>query len=137
MNLFDDKGRWKNGKHDLNVWPFYKTDARLGCFKEYNGINSELKKKYSDLQEKIHLFFTKLVIQLESFAEPMIYSSRDEKQLHLLSKTIEDEEDTEKLTVKSMNKHPGICNNKHPLVLMYSVPDAHAKSGKEIICTKC
>jgi len=100
MNLFDEKGRWRNGKHDLNVWPFYKTDPRLGCFKEYNGIRPDIKAKYENLQEKIHLLFTKLVIQLESFTEPMIYSSRDEKQLQFLSKTIEDEEDTEKLTVK-------------------------------------
>jgi hypothetical protein len=62
MNLFDEKGRWRNGKRDLNVWPFYKTDERLGCFKEYNGIRPGMKEKYKVLEDKIHLFFTKLVI---------------------------------------------------------------------------
>lgn len=37
MNLFDEKQRFKNGMQDLNVWPFYKIDARLGCMKEYQG----------------------------------------------------------------------------------------------------
>ena len=38
MNLFDEKGRFKNGLRELNVWPFYELDERLGCMKEYNGM---------------------------------------------------------------------------------------------------
>ena len=38
LNLFDEKGRFRNGLRELNVWPFYELDERLGCMKEYNGI---------------------------------------------------------------------------------------------------
>lgn len=41
MNLFDEKGRFKNGMRELNVWPFYELDERLGCMKEYNGMTVE------------------------------------------------------------------------------------------------
>jgi hypothetical protein len=41
MNLFDEKGRFKNGMRELNVWPFYELDERLGCMKEYNGLTVE------------------------------------------------------------------------------------------------
>jgi hypothetical protein len=41
MNLFDERGRFKNGLRELNVWPFYELDERLGCMKEYNGMTVE------------------------------------------------------------------------------------------------
>ena len=36
INLFDEKGQFRSGVQDLNIWPFYKIDDRLGCMKEYN-----------------------------------------------------------------------------------------------------
>jgi hypothetical protein len=41
MNLFSRNGRFKSGTKDLNVWPFYEKDERLGCMKEYNGLTLE------------------------------------------------------------------------------------------------
>jgi len=41
MNLFSGNGRFKSGMKDLNVWPFYEVDERLGCMKEYNGLTLE------------------------------------------------------------------------------------------------
>jgi|LauGreDrversion4_2_1035121.scaffolds.fasta_scaffold38352_5 hypothetical protein len=39
MNVFSSHGsRFKTGFKDLNVWPFYEIDERLGCMKEYNGL---------------------------------------------------------------------------------------------------
>lgn len=38
MNLFNEKGRFRNGLKELNLWPFYELDERLGCMKEYNGM---------------------------------------------------------------------------------------------------
>lgn len=37
MNLFDEKKKFKSGIIDLNIWPFYEIDERLGCMKEYKG----------------------------------------------------------------------------------------------------
>ena len=31
MNLFNEKGIFNSGVRDLNVWPFYAIDERLGC----------------------------------------------------------------------------------------------------------
>lgn len=39
INLFNEKGIFRSGIRDLNVWPFYKTDDSLGCMKEYNGLS--------------------------------------------------------------------------------------------------
>jgi len=39
INLFDEKHQFRSGIQDLNIWPFYKIDERLGCMKEYNGMS--------------------------------------------------------------------------------------------------
>lgn len=41
VNLFDEKGQFRSGIQDLNIWPFYKLDKRLGCMKEYNGMRKK------------------------------------------------------------------------------------------------
>jgi len=38
INLFSKSGKFKSGPKELNIWPFYKIDERLGCMKEYNGL---------------------------------------------------------------------------------------------------
>jgi hypothetical protein len=38
INLFKQSGRFKSGLHELNVWPFYHIDERLGCMNEFNGL---------------------------------------------------------------------------------------------------
>lgn len=86
INLFDEKGMFRSGIRDLNVWPFYELDERLGCMKEYDGMKGSFARD-KDLQRKIHLLFTKLVIVCESFITPMMYSSRDGKKLEKLKLT--------------------------------------------------
>lgn len=83
INLFNEKGVFNSGVRDLNVWPFYEIDERLGCMKEYDGLNREV---LSDpqLAKRIHLLFTKLVLSFESFICPMMYSSRDGKKIEKL-----------------------------------------------------
>lgn len=44
-NLFNEKGRLRTGINDLNIWPFYDIDSRLGCMKEYNGVDKTESKK--------------------------------------------------------------------------------------------
>jgi hypothetical protein len=94
MNLFDERGRFKNGQRELNVWPFYELDERLGCMKEYNGMTVE-QVQARDFHRNIDSLFTKLVVDFESFICPLYYSSRDEKQIdfHRLSTNREDKED--------------------------------------------
>lgn len=94
LNLFDEKGRFRNGLRELNVWPFYELDERLGCMKEYNGMTVN-QAQSKDFQKQIDNFFTKLVIEFESFICPLFYSSRDEKKIdfHKLSTNKEDKED--------------------------------------------
>lgn len=86
INLFNEKGIFNSGVRDLNVWPFYEIDERLGCMKEYDGLNREVLND-PELAQKIHLLFTKLVIQFESFICPMMYSSRDGKKIEKLKLT--------------------------------------------------
>ena len=93
---------------DLNVWPFYEIDGRLGCMKEYNGLqwpdefdskdknlNPFIKKIRNNMSENIHLAFSKVVIQFQKFICPMVYSSRDERKItrYALTKTSEDQAD--------------------------------------------
>jgi hypothetical protein len=91
MNLFNEKGIFNSGVRDLNVWPFYAIDERLGCMKEYDGLNRELLND-KDLAKKIHLLFTKLVVRFESFICPMMYSSRDGKKIEKLKLTQTEED---------------------------------------------
>ena len=78
MNLFDDKKRFQSGKVDLNIWPFYEIDNRLGCMKEYKGMYYDPnERRDDDFINKIHNEFSKLVLEFESFICPMVYSSRD------------------------------------------------------------
>lgn len=46
MNLFDEKKKFEAGKIDLNLWPFYEIDERLGCMKEYKGLYYDVKYDY-------------------------------------------------------------------------------------------
>jgi len=99
INLFNEKGFFNSGIRDLNVWPFYEIDERLGCMKEYDGLKGNLKNdpKLAKLLSHnwIHLLFTKLVVSFESFICPMMYSSRDGKKIEKLklTHTKEDKED--------------------------------------------
>lgn len=94
INLFDEKGQFRSGIQDLNIWPFYKIDDRLGCMKEYNGVKSNVS-KLKNLSNTIHQYFSKLVVCFESFICPLVYSSRDEKKItkYKLTKTKEDQDD--------------------------------------------
>ena len=98
MNLFDEKGRFRNGVKELNVWPFYELDERLGCMNEYNGmtVHQALAKDFHKILDSL---FTKLVIEFESFMCPLYYSSRDEKKIDFfkLSTNQEDKEDKQNL----------------------------------------
>lgn len=77
MNLFDENKKFKCGIQDLNIWPFYEIDERLGCMKEYKGRRFNPKENREEIIENIHNEFTKLVLQFEEFICPMYYSSRD------------------------------------------------------------
>ena len=104
INLFDEKGQFRRGVQDLNIWPFYEIDERLGCMKEYNGMKSEYT-KLKNLNETLHLYFSKLVVGFDSFICPLIYSSRDEKKItkYKLTNTEEDYDDEKLLREKSIN----------------------------------
>lgn len=61
MNLFSgNESRFKSGIKDLNVWPFYEIDERLGCMKEYNGMTHANAKIVHSEHSRLHQFFTKL-----------------------------------------------------------------------------
>lgn len=93
MNLFDERGRFKNGLRELNVWPFYELDERLGCMKEYNGMTVEQAK---DFHKIIDSFFTKIVVEFESFICPLHYSSRDEKRIDSFKLSTNEEDSFDK-----------------------------------------
>jgi hypothetical protein len=94
MNLFDEKGRFRNGARELNVWPFYELDERLGCMKEFNGCTVEQTQGQRD-RGSIDSLFCKLVVEFETFICPLVYSSRDEKKIdqYKLSTNKEDKQD--------------------------------------------
>jgi hypothetical protein len=82
MNLFSaNDSRFKSGLKDLNVWPFYEIDERLGCMKEYNGMKHSDSIKVHNDHSLLHQFFTKLNLQFETFMFPLVYTSRDEKEI--------------------------------------------------------
>lgn len=82
MNLFDEKKKYMSGVHDLNIWPFYEIDERLGCMKEYKGRSYDQNEDQDDIIRNIHNEFTKVVLEFESFICPMYYSSRDINQIN-------------------------------------------------------
>ena len=79
MNLFDEKKQFKSGMVDLNIWPFYEIDERLGCMKEYKGryYDKDKVQDRDDIIQNIHKEFCKLILEFETFTYPMYYSSRD------------------------------------------------------------
>lgn len=81
MNLFDQNKRFVSGVQDLNLWPFYQNDERLGCMKQYKGMKLDHKTHTGDIIANIHNQFTKLVLEFESFIFPMFYSSRNLNQI--------------------------------------------------------
>ena len=81
MNLFDENKRFQTGVKDLNIWPFYRIDERLGCMKEYKGRSYNPDENRQKIVDGIHNMFTKLVMEFESFICPMYYSSRDIDQI--------------------------------------------------------
>ena len=92
-NLFDERGQFRSGIQDLNIWPFYSIDERLGCMKEYHGMTQANYEKHQ-ARNTLHLLFSKLIVSFDGFICPMIYSSRDERNLgqYNLTKTPEDDE---------------------------------------------
>ena len=105
INLFDENSQFRSGVQDLNIWPFYEKDERLGCMKEYNGVKSDVSKRKNLSADSIHLEFSKLVVGFDTFICPLVYSSRDEKKItkYKLTKTKEDIEDEKMLVEKSIN----------------------------------
>ena len=83
INLFDEQKRFQSGVRDLNLWPFYEIDERLGCMKEYKGRYYDPKEDRDEIIRNIHNEFSKIVIEFESFIYPMYYSSRDINQINL------------------------------------------------------
>jgi hypothetical protein len=97
MNLFDENKKFISGVQDLNLWPFYEIDERLGCMKEYKGRKHDQNENRDDVISNIHSFFSKIVLQFETFISPMFYSSRNinqirEWKLSLNQDDIDDEE---------------------------------------------
>jgi hypothetical protein len=95
-NLFSKSGKFKSGTKELNIWPFYKIDERLGCMKEYCGLSYTQSQVVRQNHAVLPLYFCRLLLQFETFVNPMYYSSRDDKKIELykLTKTTEDEEDS-------------------------------------------
>ena len=77
INLFDDQGKLNSGIRDLNIWPFYSIDSRLGCMKEYYGVSKT--KNQSPIN--FNTLFSKLFIEIESFPLPMYYSPRTDEDM--------------------------------------------------------
>ena len=104
INLFDEKGQFRSGPQDLNIWPFYTIDERLGCMKEYNGM-TKANYDYHRRRGTQHMLFSKLMLSFEAFICPMVYSSRDERKISIykLTKTAEDSADEEMLQLKSID----------------------------------
>lgn len=104
INLFDEKGQFRSGIQDLNIWPFYDIDERLGCMKEYNGMKSKDYKRNAQ-RGTLHMLFSKLIVKFETFICPMMYSSRDERKIdkYKLTQTEEDKQDEAMLQQKSIN----------------------------------
>ena len=127
MNLFDEKKRFRQGQQDLSLWPFYESDARLGCMKEYKGMayhdeddlleDPTAKKRKRSLRDRrgtdaerrefeqtMHAHFSTIVLQFETFVAPLYYSSRD---LNIIKSwklcTNKDDEDDEK-SMLAINK---------------------------------
>jgi hypothetical protein len=38
VDIFDDNGRFRQGRLELNIWPFYKIDSRIASINNYNGV---------------------------------------------------------------------------------------------------
>ncbi|CAI2363985.1 unnamed protein product [Moneuplotes crassus] len=95
INLFDDQGKLNSGIRDLNIWPFYSIDSRLGCMKEYYGVSKD--KSISGIN--FNTLFSKLYIELESFALPMYYSPRTDEDMKNIyfSSNKQDDQDKENL----------------------------------------
>ncbi|CAD8121098.1 unnamed protein product [Paramecium sonneborni] len=71
--LFDENGRMKQGRINLNIWPFYKCDTRIACMNEYYGAALP--------NEQGIPYYTQLVIGMPKFIEDVYWSLRDEKYM--------------------------------------------------------
>lgn len=93
-NLFNKQGQFQSGRRELNIWPFYQIDERLGCMKEYNGLTTQQAKTVSQNPQLLHLYFSRLLVYFEVFINPMYYSSRDDRKIERfnLTRTKEDNE---------------------------------------------
>ena len=62
--------------------------------KEYNGMKSKDYRLHSQ-KGTLHMLFSKLIVNFETFICPMFYSSRDERKIdkYKLARTEEDKED--------------------------------------------
>lgn len=66
LQIFDLLGNFKNGIKSLNLWPFYRHEARLVCSGEFWGI-----KEIVEGEEKIAREFARLVLETEKFENDM------------------------------------------------------------------
>lgn len=78
INLFDEKGKLNSGIRDLNIWPFYSIDSRLGCMKEYFGVS---KNRSQGNKINMNTLFSKIYIQIEDFSLPMFYTPRTNEDM--------------------------------------------------------
>lgn len=66
FQIFDVSGNFKSGVKSLNLWPFYRHEARLVCSGEFWGIRETF-----EGQEKIASEFARLVVETQKFENDM------------------------------------------------------------------
>lgn len=72
---FDENGKLKQGRQELNVWPFYKVDSRIASVNEYYGI---------PLNSDENPYYCTLIVGFPIFVEDVYWSLRDEKCMSML-----------------------------------------------------
>lgn len=107
-NIFDETGRFQNGFHSLSVWPFYRSDPRLGCMKEYHGVSEEAAGS--------SLPFTHLSIQFDEFVAPMYWSSRKYERVKEKGFSTNPDDDQDKVLLTAIPNNSELAELKKLLV---------------------
>ncbi len=62
FQIFDILGKFKKGLISLNLWPFYRHEARLVCAGEFWGVRDT-----ANQEEKLGDQFARLIIETQKF----------------------------------------------------------------------
>lgn len=123
--IFDEFGELRTGIQEMQIWPFYRVEARLSCMQDFWGLQTDHYENFS--KEKLE--YCRIYIQFELFqSDPVTWSLKDYSYLNSMYKSLAEPYRNTTITIK----HKSSLGNYHISLIGSFGNDASAEEDKKL-----